>query len=42
MCLAAPGGANGDMGVMGGLGVTGEVGVCGGLEDNRNNPLKVG
>lgn len=33
VCLAAPGGAPGDTGVIGGVGVPGEVGVSGGLED---------
>lgn len=38
MCLAAPGGAPGDIGVIGGVGVPGLVGVRGGLgmEEVRN------
>ena len=32
MCLAAPGGAPGDTGVIGGVGVPGDVGVSGGLK----------
>lgn len=35
VCLAAPGGAPGDMGVVGGDGVPGVVGVSGGLEGRR-------
>lgn len=35
MCLAAPAGAPGDMGVIGGVGVPGEVGVSGGLETEK-------
>lgn len=36
VCLAAPGGAPGDMGVIGGLGVPGVVGVSGGLKTGGN------
>lgn len=35
MCLAAPGGASGDTGVIGGVGVPGDVGVSGGLKTRR-------
>lgn len=35
VCLAAPGGAPGDMGVIGGVGVPGEVGVRGGLREDE-------
>ncbi len=35
VCLAAPGGAPGDMGVIGGVGVPGEVGVSGGLRTGK-------
>lgn len=35
VCLAAPGGASGDTGVIGGVGVPGDVGVSGGLKTRR-------
>lgn len=35
VCLAAPAGAPGDVGVMGGVGVLGEMGVSGGLRKKK-------
>lgn len=35
VCLAAPGGAPGEMGVMGGEGVKGDVGVMGALQREK-------
>lgn len=38
MCLAAPGGASGDTGVIGGEGLPTEVGVSGGLKTDSSHP----
>lgn len=38
VCLAAPGGASGDTGVIGGEGVSTEEGVSGGLETDSEHP----
>lgn len=38
MCLAAPGGASGDTGVIGGEGVPTEEGVSGGLKAHSSHP----
>lgn len=43
MCLAAPGGASGETGVMGGEGVPTEEGVSGGLKaESSQRPVREG